>query len=255
MKKSSLLLTLLGLGCSFSVSALELLDDGILQSIDGQAGMDLSLELSLNHKPITSIATGGVWAYDPSKTPQFDSNVCDGGKLEYCRLALIFNNRTVDKNGNPLGSNDGRKQWITFKGVQGTINIQRLGIDGGKIQYTPKSGSATIDRPAVYLSFDETKPLQIRNLGFQSLAIETDTCGESGTTTHCISSSSSNTPGYLNTTKYEAAAGAFDANNPFTGTARERGFLGVNMNANVQISGKVAMFSCAASGSNAHPRC
>ena len=254
MKKSNLYLALLGLSCSLPVYALESLNDNVLQSIDGQAGMDLNLQLSLNHKPLASTSKGGVRAYDPALTPQFDTDTCAGNKLEYCRLALIFNNRTVDQNGNPLSSNAGRKQWITLKGVQGTINIQRLGIDGGKIQYAPKGETTTIERPAIYLSFDDTKPIEVRNFGFQSLAIETDTCGESGTT-YCITGQTVNSPGYLDTTKYTTTDGAFDANNPFTGTARERGFLGVNMNANLQIAGKVAVFSCAATGSTAHPRC
>lgn len=236
---------------------MEPLYDAELQAIDGQAGADLSLYLSLNHTQTLTTNNGNLDHYNPGVMPVFDSSVCSADRLEYCRLALIFNNRSVDSAGNATGTNTGHKQWITLKGVQGTINIQKLGIDGDAISYTPRGGSSAKERPAVKLSFDPNFPILIRNLGFQSLAIENDRTPEV-----LNSSGVSTNPeqmGYLNKDTYSPNDGAFDANNPtFSGIAaigREKGFLGVNMNANLQMTGSIRMFSCAASGDVAHPRC
>lgn len=248
MKKS--LLTLVTLMCMTThIYALEPIYDAELQQIDGQAGADLSLYLGLNHKTGVAIPAN-IAMYNPAVTPQFDTTVCQGSKLEFCRLAIALNNRTADVtmvNGKEVhtsrGDNLGRKQWIVLKGIQGTINIPKLGLDGTDVSY----GSVT-NKAAIALSWDPKVPVEIRNFGFQSLSLETDTIANEG---------AGNIAGYLNTTKYTTTDGAFDANNPFTpGIAREKGFLGVNMNTNLSMTGTVKIFSCAPSGQAfAHPRC
>lgn len=239
-KRCSYLVLLVLLPCMPSFAALEGLNNDQLQQVDGQAGADISLELKLNH------TTANV----------FDTSVCPANNLEYCRLAFSLSNRyhdgsqdTYDASGNRIPSTTGRKQWLVFKGIQGTINIQKIGLDGVDLQYN--NGTTNILKPAIQLSFDAAKPILIRNLGFQSLAIETDDgANEVG-------------PGYLKSDKYCSSStgtssclggNAFDGNNPLTNTGREKGFLGINMNGNLAVGGTIKMFSCEG-GSGGHPRC
>ncbi|ENU22676.1 hypothetical protein F993_02577 [Acinetobacter proteolyticus] len=229
------------------------LSDLELQSTVGQAGADLSLALSLNQGPVMGTVNNSILAmYDPARTPQFDTSLCLKDALEYCRLAIALNNRSVDTSGNPLGTNVGKKQWITFKGIQGTVNIPKLGIDGVDVTYT-KVGGGTVNKPALQFSFDPKVPIQVRNLGFQSLAIETDTDLNSDATP-TPAASNTLTRGYLKKVQYGDASGAFDANNPNYSekVGREQGFLGVNMNANLSLTGSIKMFSCAG---GTHARC
>ncbi|WP_262381687.1 DUF6160 family protein [Acinetobacter guerrae] len=206
------------------------LDDQSLQAINGQAGVDLNLQLSLNQ----------------TTNYNFDTNICTSAKLEYCRLAVSFNNRyddgsqdTYNASGVRTPSATGKKQWLVFKGIQGTVLIDKLSLDGTDVTFKNKSGVDT-PRASLMFGFDASKPIKIRNLGFQSLSIETDTAAnEAGT------------PGYLNTDKYNASSdNTFDKNNPATGVAREKGFIGVNMNGNLALTGSIKLFSCAD-----HARC
>lgn len=215
---------------SQSVSAgLERLNDGELHEVEAQAGADIALKLTLNH---TANAT-------------FDTSVCPPDQLQYCRIGISLNNRyhdgsydTVDPvTGVRTPSTTGRKDWLVFKGVQGTINIQKLMIDGVDLAIGNGTGGTSV-KAAIQLGFDASMPIQIRNFGFQALSLERDDGpNEVG-------------PGYLHTTKYTAADGAFDANNPVTGTGRERGFIGLNMHGNLAIDGNIKVFGC-----NGHPRC
>ena len=67
--------------------ALEVLSDSALQEVEGQAGADLSLKLSLNQKMVD-----GKYVFDNGA-----GAVCE--KVEYCRLAVAVNNRYVEANG------------------------------------------------------------------------------------------------------------------------------------------------------------
>lgn len=202
------------------VQAMQGLDDEELQEAVGQAGADFSLKLSLNHRSDYT----------------FDTTVCSN--LVYCRLGMSLNNRyddktqdTYDANGVRTPSPTGRKQWLVFKGIQGTINIQQIALDGEDVQY-----GATV-QASIKLGFTPTKPIEIRNLGFQSLSIETDTVAAEG---------GGNVPGYLTPATLYSAGGVtgFDAN-------KEKGFLGLNVNTNLSMMGSIKIFSC----SSGHPRC
>lgn len=215
---------------SFSATAgLEPLANNELQQIDGQAGADLSLELRLNQ---TSM---GV----------FDAVGC--ADLRFCRLGLAVNNRyhdgTQDTYNELTGirtpSPTGRKLWLVFKGIQGTVNIQHMALDGADLRY------GNIVKPAIQLGFNPLKPIQIRNLGFSALSIETDTqANESGT------------PGYLAMGSGGTGAGAYSAGK-YTNTTnqfdfgRETGFTGLNIHGNLSVAGTIKIFSCDGS----HPRC
>ncbi|MEC7119427.1 MAG: hypothetical protein VXW65_05960 [Pseudomonadota bacterium] len=202
--KRILWLSSLFFSCSV-FAALEPLENDVLQAVTGQGGADISLELRLNH----------------------DGNadfVCANDALEYCRIALAINNRNHD--GTPTGSPTGRKQWLVFKGIQGTINIQEIKLDGTDLTY----GSTV--KPAIQLSYDPLKPILIRNFGYQSLAIETDTVANEG---------AGNVPGYLATGVYGGTG--FDA-------GREFGFTGLNMHGNLSLAGTIKIFGC-----DGHPRC
>lgn len=218
MKKLTLISAFLALS-STSHAGLEQLDNQALQQVTGQGGADISLQLRLNHNTSAGF-------------------VCANNELEYCRLAIAINNRYADgsyrdstgqardKDGVSI-ANVGLKQWLVFKGVQGTINIQKIGIDGADLTYNG------IVKPAIRLSFDPLKPIQFRNVGYQSLAIETDTVANEG---------AGNNPGYLVTGTYGGTG--FDA-------GREVGFTGLNINGNLSIAGTLKIFSCDAG----HPRC
>ncbi len=200
------------------VQAMQGLDDGELQGVVGQAGADFSLKLTLNHRSDYT----------------FDTTVCSD--LVYCRLGLSLNNRYHDGTqdtydvgtGVRTPSPTGRKQWLVFKGIQGTINIQQIALDGEDVQY-----GATV-QASIKLGFTPTKPIEIRNLGFQSLSIETDTVAAEG---------GGNVPGYLTPATLYGGTG-FDA-------TKEKGFLGLNVNTNLSMMGSVKIFSC----SSGHPRC
>ncbi|MCY6411764.1 hypothetical protein QTA56_06370 [Acinetobacter sp. VNH17] len=261
MKKYQPLFALcVALAANPSFAELNGLTDTELQTMVGQAGADLNIALNLNQTPVTGIVSNTLLAmYDPARTPQFDTSLCLSNKLEFCRLAIALNNRSVDTSVvggvtvyTSRGDNAGKKQWITFKGIQGTINIPKLGIDGEDVTFT-KVGGGLLTKPALKFSFDPKVPIEIRNLGFQSLAIENDgTANLDASSDPAVSNTSDR--GYLNNTKYTNSDGAFDANNPnySSQVGREKGFLGVNMNANLSLTGTIKMFSCAG---GTHPRC
>ena len=236
MKKLTLLATLLVCGTA-SHAALEQLDNQALTAVTGQGGADISLQLALNQN------SSGVFN-------------CDTNALEYCRLAVSINNRYADgsyrdstgqardKDGVSI-ANVGLKQWLVFKGIQGTINIQKIGIDGDDLSYPNDTGASIITKPVIKLSFDASKPILFRNVGYQSLSIETDTVANEG---------GGNIPGYLAKGSGGSGSGAFvDGKYTTAGfdNGRETGFTGLNIHGNLSVAGTLKVFSCDAG----HPRC
>lgn len=235
MKKLTLISAFLVLS-STSHATLEQLDNQALTAVTGQGGADISLQLALNQN------SSGVFN-------------CDTNELEYCRLAVSINNRYADgsyrdstgqardKDGVSI-ANVGLKQWLVFKGVQGTINIQKIGIDGADLTYIGKS-LTEITKPTIQLSFEASKPILFRNVGYQSLSIETDTVANEG---------GGNLPGYLAKGAGGTGTGAY-ADGKYTtagfDNGRETGFTGLNINGNLSIAGTLKIFSCDAG----HPRC
>ena len=180
------------------------LDNHELGEINGQGGADLSWSLSLNHKLPT----------DPTKISYEYS--CDASSAAYCRLAISPNNRT-DKNKN--------MQWLVFKQIQGTLQIDKFQLDGVSLN----TGSG--ERTALQLKFLEEYPLKLRNFGYAALQIETDkgaTAAEKG---------------YLNTGTYvdPAPSQAFDFGS-------EKGFTGLNIHGNLGMAGTIKVFGCNPSG-------
>ena len=225
---------------TFAHAELQTLDNQALQLVEGQAGADLSLQLSLNH------------------TPDFQFDNGEGGACEdpaYCHLAISVNKRFVDNNGvavsDPTETNPAHKLWLVFKGIQGTINIQKLGLDGIDLVYHNESGTEQI-KPAIQLSFDASQPIQIRNFGFNALSIEQDDFTSYYDANGKLIEGSSTTPptegyGYLKAPIYTAET----ANGSTYDVGKEAGFMGVQMNGNLALQGKVMMFACDGS----HPRC
>lgn len=249
MKKICTLL--LALSSSVAFAALTPLDNQSLQAIEGQAGADLSLKLVLNQNKLTNAEL-----LDPTKKPLF---TCVN--LAFCHLAVSPNKRFVQKDasGNwnvaasdPTSANPGHKLWLVFKGLQGTVNIQKLALDGADLVYMNKSGQATL-KPAIQLGFDAALPIQIRNLGFNSVSIEQDDFASYYDAGGNLVEGTG-TPGYLVSKTYTAIPQSTGA----TGTTadnydlnREKGFMGLQMNGNLAIQGQVMMFSC----DGTHPRC
>ena len=209
---------------------LQSLDSEELQEVSGQGGADFSLVLRLNHT-LTDV-------YDTSL------NVCSS--FEYCRLGVSLNNRNDD--GSVTGSATGKKLWLVFKGIQGTINIQLIKFDGTDIPaYLGKDNTTVTNKTALQLGFDPSKPILIRNLGYQSLSLETDSV---------INEGAGNIPGYLAKGSGGSGIGAF-FNGKYTNNTtnkfdfdREVGFTGLNINGNISLSGTMKVFGC-----TNHPRC
>ena len=242
---------------SFQISAMEPLTDQELQHVEGQAGADLSLKLSLNHDVLTDAQlSSGV-------APTFN---CNPAKLEFCRLGISPNKRFVQATTNttlyPSGfmpdDMSGIRLWVVLKGLQGTINIQKLGLDGATLSVNG------LDKAVIKLSYAAEFPMQIRDYGFNSLSIERDGFISTQTSTNVLTEGAGTAFGYLNTGTYAEIAqridpigGVLPANGP-TGTTADRydvgketGFMGMRMNGNLALQGNIFMFSC--DGSN--PRC
>lgn len=235
MKKSVLLILTSVL--SVHVMAMEPLSDSDLQLVEGQAGADLSLKLVLNQVNANDsyYVTNNAYKLDSGT-----GGVC--AKLEFCRLALSVNNRYVDAGG-AANSVSGNKLWVVFKGIQGTINIQKLGLDGADLVYKDANNTARI-KPAIQLSFDATNPIQIRNFGFNALSIEKDDftsqTNANGTVSENSSGATADKYGYLKKTIYDATTAA----NSLYDQGNETGFMGLRMNGNLALQGKIMMFSC-----------
>ncbi len=230
-----MLMLLMLSGASLSYAEMQTMNEEELQAVDGQAGADLSLEMRLNQN-------------ESYRFLDQTGEVCE--EFEYCRWALNLNNRNHD--GTVTGSTTGRKLWLVFKQVQGTIKFQEIKLDGADLApYVGDVVIATVQKAAIQLGFDSTKPILIRNFGYQSLAIESDTCTE--TNLNC-STGTTNLPGYLAKASGGTGAGAY-ANGKYTAAGfdngQEVGFTGLNINANLALQGTIKIFSCDAN----HPRC
>ncbi|EPF70871.1 DUF6160 family protein [Acinetobacter rudis] len=214
------------------------LDNTALQAVEGQAGADISLKITMNQK-----ADGS-----------YDQSLCsDAG---YCHFAIGVNNRYVQYqagDSNDLwtkpSSESGRKLWLVFKGTQGMLNIQRLGLDGVDLRYKDKSNMEIL-KPSIQLSLTAAVPLQVRNFGFDAMSIEQDLFVSSATQ----SGSSSNAAdyGYLKSTRYSGAPADFATGKSSAfDQGKEVGFMGLRMNGNMAINSKVMVFGCDAG----HGRC
>lgn len=231
--KKNILLILMSL-IALSTNAMEALNDQDLQQIEGQAGADLSLKLILNQNILTNAEL------QSDVTPVFN---CAGDAINKCRLAISPNKRFM--NGTTPSDTSGNRLWLVFKGIQGTLNIQKMALDGTDLVY-----GNTI-KPAIQLGFVSSMPLQIRNFGFDSLSIEKDGFVSTQTSANVLSEPTGQTAyGYLNTGVYTTvaqktgtvASGATTGNVYDVG--REKGFMGMRMNGNLALQGQIMMFSC-----------
>ena len=231
MKRSILFSSLLVL-FGTAHAELQTLDNQQLQQVEGQAGATINWTLSLNQ------TSPGV----------FDTTTCSD--LRFCRFAVSSNNRyddgsyvsndgTIHKKNGDVTTATGRKQWLVFKGLQGTIQIQNMDISGDDLKYTADNGTDEKIKAALKVSFKKEYPILIRNLGFSALSIETDTVANEG---------AGNVSGYFNADKYGATAGPdIKVTNSVYDQGRETGFTGITMNGNLALQGNLKVFSCDAS--------
>ena len=230
MKRSILFSSLLVL-FGTAHAELQTLDNQQLQQVEGQAGATINWTLSLNQ------TSPGV----------FDTTTCSD--LRFCRFAVSSNNRyddgsyvsndgTIHKKNGDVTTATGRKQWLVFKGLQGTIQIQNMDISGDDLKYTADSTDEKI-KAALKVSFKKEYPILIRNLGFSALSIETDTVANEG---------AGNVSGYFNADKYGATAGPdIKVTTSVYDQGKETGFTGITMNGNLALQGNLKVFSCDAS--------
>lgn len=230
------------LACGATYAAFEPMDNQQLQAVQGQgaSAATINWELALNQ------TAPGV----------FDAAGC--AQLEFCRIGISLNNRFSDNSyidrfgqaknaaGTNIPSITGKKEWLVFKGVQGSIRIVGLDIDGTDLIYKNKSNVDEI-KAALQLTFNASKPIEIRNLGFTAISIETDSVVNEGT---------GNVAGYLAMGAGGTGATAYtngkytNATNKFD-LGRETGFTGLNINGNLAVQGTIKVFSCDGS----MPRC
>ena len=155
MKRSILFSSLLVL-FGTAHAELQTLDNQQLQQVEGQAGATINWTLSLNQ------TSPGV----------FDTTTCSD--LRFCRLGLSLNNRyddgsyvsndgTIHKKNGDVTTATGRKQWLVFKGLQGTIQIQNMDISGDDLKYTADNGTDEKIKAALKVSFKKEYPILIRN--------------------------------------------------------------------------------------------
>ena len=220
MKKSMLFASLFIVAFQFSHAELKPLANQELQAVEAQSAATINWSLSLNQ------TSPGVFANAAGE-------YCNGTDVKFCRLAMSSNNRTTS---------DGRKQWLVLKGIQGTIGLNNVDIDGVDLLYKDDANADRI-KAALQLSIKETSPILIRNFGFNAMSIETDTVANEG---------SGNIPGYLAMGSGGAGATAYadgvytDPTNKFD-QGRETGFTGMMMNGNLALQGTLKVFSCDAS--------
>ena len=220
MKKSMLFASLFIVAFQFSHAELKPLANQELQAVEAQSAATINWSLSLNQ------TSPGVFA---NAAGQY----CNGTDVKFCRLAMSFNNRTTS---------DGKKQWLVLKGIQGTIGLNNVDIDGVDLLYKDDANADRI-KAALQLSIKETSPILIRNFGFNAMSIETDTVANEG---------SGNIPGYLAMGSGGTGVTAY-ANGVYTDTTnkfdqgRETGFTGMMMNGNLALQGTLKVFSCDAS--------
>jgi hypothetical protein len=218
-----------------SYAGLEALDQAQMTDTVGQGGADLNWTLSLNHVYATDLSKNNISKLDATGNVieafyVLDPAAC-GPTKQFCRLAIAPNNH-VDGNGN--------KKWLVFKGLQGTLQIDKFSIDGATI-----INAAGKPQTAMKISFFDDKPLKIRNLGFSTASIEIGANGVEG---------------YANTPTYETYnQKIIDANGQITTTTTnvgsfdkgaEKGFLGVNMHGNLHMNGNLKIFSYNCSGTS-----
>ena len=220
MKKTMLFASLFIVAFQFSHAELKPLANQELQAVEAQSAATINWSLSLNQ------TSPGVFA---NAAGQY----CNGTDVKFCRLAMSSNNRTTL---------DGKKQWLVLKGIQGTIGLNNVDIDGVDLLYKDESNADQI-KAALQLSIKETSPILIRNFGFNAMSIETDTVANEG---------SGNIPGYLAMGSGGTGVTAY-ANGVYTDTTnkfdqgRETGFTGMMMNGNLALQGTLKVFSCDAS--------
>ncbi len=119
---------------------------------------------------------------------------------------------------NNRGTPNVDQEWLVFKGVFGRIYVPYLTLDADTVTYTNDT-STTTTVAAVKFGIPSltANKLKIQNLTISNMAVEHDT--------------SSVNRGYV--------------------AASEDGFLGLQINGNVEISGTLKMFACIPD----HPRC
>ena len=224
MKKTMLFASLFIVAFQFSHAELKPLANQELQAVEAQSAATINWSLSLNQ------TSPGVFANAAGE-------YCNGTDVKFCRLAMSSNNRTTS---------DGKKQWLVLKGIQGTIGLNNVDIDGVDLLYSSDSnmtGDPDKIKAALQLSIKETSPILIRNFGFNAMSIETDTVANEG---------SGNIPGYLAMGSGGTGVTAY-ANGVYTDTTnkfdqgRETGFTGMMMNGNLALQGTLKVFSCDAS--------
>ena len=228
--------SILNLVCSISMLAfipianaqLVGMDNHEMTDVSGQGGADLSWTLSLNHRYAKDLSLKNISVFDATgkATEAFYTYSCTDNV--FCRLAIAPNNHK-DAAGN--------KKWLVFKGIQGTLQIDQFSLDGSTI--INRDGNP---QTALQISFFDDKPLKIRNLGFNTLAVETGDAGVEGYANNMIYST------YTEKKSDGTIVAGLDV--PTFDKNTEKGFMGLNMHGNLHMSGnlKIFSFNCTGAG-------
>lgn len=230
----SVLTAVLSATCMLSHAGLAQLDNTEMNQVVGQGGADLSWTLSLNHRYATDLSLNNISRVDNQGNAlevyyYLDPAAC-GATKQFCRFAIAPNNHL--ENGN--------KKWLVFKGIQGTLQIDRFAVDG-----TTLINAAGNPQTALQLTFFDENPLKIRNLGFNTVSIE-------------VGTGAGALEGYANTPTYQTYnQKIIDENGNITTRSTdvpkfdqgtEKGFLGLNIHGNLHMNGQLKIFSYNCSG-------
>lgn len=205
-------------------AVLQSVNDVELSAVNGQASpaviaydtgapkLILGLDLRLNLDP-----DGTLNAADGRL-----DNICPSGQVA-CNIGIAFNNRYT--NGN-------QKDWLVLKNVTGSISIPRIDLTG---QLVNVSSTATANnRSALALRIEKTNPIVIKQLGFESLAVETDSAAE---VVAGGALNGSNVAGYRNNAVINESGNTFD-------NGKFRGFVGLDITASLAVNGTFKVYNC-----------
>lgn len=215
-------------------AVLQSVDDLELSTMNGQASpaviaydtgapkLILGLDLRLNLDPDGTIGQtdGTLGAADGSL-----DNICPSGQVA-CNIGIAFNNRYSSGN---------KKDWLVFKNVTGSISIPHIDLTGQLVNVS-STGTAN-NRSALALRIEKTNPIVIKQLGFESLAVETDSAAE---VVAGGALNGSNVAGYRNNA---LAAPLGDTNNVFD-AGKFRGFVGLDITASLAVNGTFKIYNC-----------
>lgn len=220
-------------------------------------------ELKPMNDEALSSQTGQAILYDPSATSikigldarynleENRTKICDPSAGEVaCNIGIASNNRYTSTDPATAA-----KYWLVLKNVTGAITVPEIKMSAQDVDVSAPGDSPDI-RSSLALTFNynntpakrddpesTTKWIKLEKFGFESLAVEADSDVE---VLPDGSLNTANLPGYRN----PALAPTSDPANPNVfDDGKFRGFIGLDVTADIAINGVAKVFSCSSGSS------